>query len=336
MEAGRVVVIGASAGGVAALSQLLADLTVPDDVAVFVVMHIPPHVESQLADILDLRARAPVEAAVDNATIVGGRVFVASADRHLVLEAGKMRLTRGPKECRARPSVDVLFRSAAVLYGSAVIGVVLTGALDDGTAGLWAIKENGGIAIVQDPGTAEHSSMPQSAMDHVAVDAVLPLERIGAELASSMMEPLPDRKALPTSTLQIETAVALEGNGLKAGVMRLGPISQYTCPDCHGVLVQIDEGRSVRFRCHTGHAFSSMTLLAEVNDAIDKGLWDTLRAIEERILLLEQFASMAHERGDSAAATALLAQAQAAKDRVESIRKLVLDPELFGHGANAI
>ncbi|MDB5818838.1 MAG: CheB methylesterase [Rhizobacter sp.] len=326
-----IVVLGASAGGVESLVTIVSALPADLKAAVFVVLHIPPHTRSGLAQVLQRTASMPVAAAVNGEPIRAGQVYVALADRHLTLRDGKVQLTRGPKECRSRPAIDVLFRTAATEAGPRVIGVVLTGMLDDGTAGLWSIKESGGIALVEDPRTARYPGMPQSAMNHVAVDAALPVEALAAEIVRRVQGMKPPSSWKPTRAQEIETTIALEGNGLKAGVMKLGSVSKYTCPDCHGVLVQIEEGSIVRFRCHTGHAFSAMTLLAEVNESIDKGLWDTLRAVEERILLLRQLSDLATASGNHEEAAQIDRQAEQAEVRVKALRELVMDPKLFGH-----
>lgn len=249
-----------------------------------------------------------------------------------MIEDGALRLTRGPKECRSRPAIDVLFRSAAASLGPRVVGVVLTGMLDDGTAGLWAIKEAGGRALVQAPESAEYESMPESARAHVEIDASLPVEDLADEIGRQVRSigSATHRKQTPAGSAT-ELTIASEGNGRKAGVMRLGEISEYTCPDCHGVLVQIVDGKVLRFRCHTGRAFSMKTLLAEVNEAIDDGLWATLRAIEERALLLRQMADLAKAKGDQAAVDDCEARAVDAETRSEAIRALVLDADTFGH-----
>lgn len=328
-----IVVLGASAGGVQALSTVLSGLPAELNAAVFVVLHIPAHTRSHLDSILQRVSRMKVHPAVDWEPIIPGHVYVAQADCHLMVDTDIVRLTRGPKECRSRPAIDALFRSAAAAYGHRVIGVVLPGTLDDGTAGLWAIKDHGGIALVQDPATAEYGSMPQSALEHVKVDAVLPLHALADEIvrqasvSSSTYRPETDLK----NSVHIENLIAMEGNGLQAGVMSLGKISGYTCPDCHGVLVQVEEGLIVRFRCHTGHAFSLKTLLFEVNQSIDKGLWDTLRAVEERILLLRQMGLLAEKSGRSAVAAQSAQDAADAESKLKSLRELVRDPALFGH-----
>jgi two-component system, chemotaxis family, protein-glutamate methylesterase/glutaminase len=330
----KIVVIGASAGGVEALMELVGRLPAHLDAAVFIVLHIPPYQQSQLAPILSRVSSLPVHDAEDGAPIRAGTIRVGVADMHLVLEPDCMRLTRGPREGRVRPSVDVLFRSAALAFGTGVVGAVLSGSLDDGTAGLWAIKDRGGLALVQHPDTAVHRAMPESAIEHVDVDHVVPLPAMAdllVDLIAQAQPPPPDAPA--TERLRIENVIAEAGNGLKAGVMDIGKVSKYTCPDCHGVLVQIEEGRIVRFRCHTGHGFSMQTLLIEVDRAIDDGLWDTVRAVEERIMLLKQAADIADAGGNAEAARRLRHKAGETERRLQPLREVALDPTFFGGNA---
>ncbi|MBB3221623.1 chemotaxis protein CheB [Pseudoduganella umbonata] len=329
----NIVVIGTSAGGVEALSKLLGFLPAEFDAVILVVLHVSPSAPSQLDGILAKRTSLRVRPARDGDELQPGTVFTASADRHLMVMRDGIRLTRGPKESRSRPAVDVLFRSAAVAYGSRVIGVVLTGALDDGTAGLWAIKDHGGLAFVQDPDEASFSSMPQSAIEQVQIDCVGTLRALADRLATEVLAPASWKRRTDSDAerARTEVAIALEGNGMAAGIMDLGPVSKYTCPDCHGVLVQIKEGTMVRFRCHTGHAFSPVALMEEVNAEIDNGLWDAIRSVEERILLIRQLAEMHTKVGRMANAERFEQQAADAESRLKALRDLVLDPGFFGH-----
>ncbi len=332
MTAPPLVVIGASAGGVEALRVLVGGLPVDLPAAVCIVLHVPPHSPSRLAEVLQRVCKLPVTAADDGEVLTSGKVYTASADRHLMVDGATLRLTRGPKESRARPAIDVLFRSAAVSCGQRLVGVVLTGMLDDGTAGLWAIKDRGGRALVQSPESAEYPSMPESASKLVQIDASLPIEALAVEIERQVRD-LPALDAgLPAPTsMKIEMTVAAEGNGLNAGVMRLGKVSEYTCPDCHAVQMQVDEGAVTRFRCHTGHAVSIKTLLADVNESIDTALWEALRAVEERILLLRHMGRLAQASDDAQTCAECERQAADAAERSESLRALVLDPKLFGH-----
>lgn len=325
--------VGASAGGVEAMRGFFGCLPADVEAAFLVVLHVPPHSPSQLDRVLAAACPLAVSCARDGERIRAGHVYVAVPDRHLVVEGDRIRLSRGPKECRARPAIDVLFRSLAVACGARAAGVVLSGTLDDGTAGLWAIKEHAGGAFVQDPQEAMHPSMPQSAAMHVQPDCVAPVAALASAVvawaaAVHRSTPCairgPDRHAT-------ETRIAAQANALQQGVMDLGRQSRFTCPDCHGVLVEIREGDIVRYRCHTGHAFSIQTLLAEVNTSIDNGLWDTLRSMEERQLLLLQIAQAAQDAGDADRHRQFGRMAGELAGPIESIRRLVLDPRLFGH-----
>jgi two-component system chemotaxis response regulator CheB len=331
----NIVVVGASAGGVEALSRLLGALPADLPAAVFVVLHIPSHTPSELPLVLDRVSALRVVSAHDGQAIEAGTVYVAPTDRHLMLQGDTVRVTRGPKECRVRPAIDVLFRSAATQHGACVIGVILTGTLDDGTAGLWAIKDHQGVALVQDPQEAAFSSMADSAIAHVGVDLVAPITQLAQEIVrrTGKAHVMVPRDPSSGRRHRVENEIASNGNGLRSGVMDLGTVSKYTCPDCHGVLVQIEEGSIVRFRCHTGHAFSLKTLIAEVNDAIDTGLWDTLRAVEERVMLLHQMADLAGKAGAVNDANRLHALADETEHRLQPLRDLVLDPRFFGHDA---
>lgn len=286
---------------------------------------------SQLHEILDRAGPLRAGPGIDGESITPGRIYVASADRHLMIESDRVRITRGPKENRMRPAVDVLFRSAAAACGPRVIGIILSGMLDDGTAGLWSIKDHGGVAIVQSPQDALHASMPESARQHVTVDHTLPVAEMSGVLTRLTREPIVlQREARISELIEIENRIAREGNALQTGVMRLGPVSPNTCPECHGVLVKIRQGGIVRFRCHTGHSFSLQSLLADVNDAIDRGLWNAVRAIEERILLLREMQQLARERNDPAVAKECAEQANQAEQRVQRIREVVLDKDMLG------
>lgn len=332
LKTGRrnIVVIGASAGGIPALMALFKGLPEDTGACYFVVQHLSPHYGSELDRLLQSVTPMAVVFANDLQPIMPDTVYVACPDRHLVIENDRVRITRGPKENRSRPAVDVLFRSAALAFGPRVIGVVLTGSLDDGTAGLWQIKDRRGLAFVQDPEEAAHRSMPDSAIENVDTDFVGTIDRLAARIAREVAQDLPlPLAAPPRHGLQIETEVALGDNGMQAGVLELGKASKYTCPECQGVLVQIEEGRLVRFRCHTGHAYSVNSLLTKVNDTVDTSLWSTIRAIEERILLLEHLAELADRNGQSGRAAQLRIKAERAEQKCKPLRELVLDTDFF-------
>ena len=246
-----IVVIGASSGGVEALMRLMGDLPA----SVFVVVHLPQEHPSVLARLLDRAGPLEAKNAEDGEEMTPGRVYVAPPDHHLLLEDGRVRLTRGPKENRHRPAVDALFRTAAVAQGPRVVGVVLTGAHDDGTAGLFAIKRRGGGAIVQDPKEALFPGMPESALSFVDVDYCLPLGKMAPLLARLAHEDVPDRErgAYPVpDDMELEARVAgLDPSTINSDE-RPGELSHFTCPECTGPPYEIEDGKLVRFRCRWG------------------------------------------------------------------------------------
>ena len=320
-----IVVVGASTGGLTALSILCRDLPQDLSAAVFVAMHVSPHHHSLLPDVLSRSGKIPAHHGLDGEPIRHGRIYVAPPDHHLVLEADRVRITKGPKENRSRPGVDTLFRSAAYVFGPRVIGIVLTGMLDDGTAGLWSIKDRGGIAIVQDPADAEQPAMPLNARQHVAVDYCLPLAKMARTLIRLTEENAgsPEDYPMPTN-LEIETKIALENNPLAAGVMKLGEPSTFTCPSCHGVLVEMKNGKFVRFRCHTGHAFSIESLVATLSESTEDTLWSGIRAINEKMMLLEHLAGHARAAEQAETTEMLTREIDEAKRQLALLREAAL------------
>lgn len=315
-----IIVIGASAGGFTALQRIVADLPPDLPAALFIVWHLPSDGYGVLPQVLNRAQTLPAEHALDGEAIVPGRIYVAPPDHHLLVEHGHVRVTRGPKEHRFRPAIDPLFRSAARAYGVRVVGVVLSGALDDGAAGLAAIKRYGGTAIVQDPLDAEVPAMPHNAMRAVAVDYVVPM----ADMAALLVRLSHERVAEPREAsmeeddkTDIEVRIAAGENALAAGVIRLGAPSPYACPDCHGVLLAVKDGELLRFRCHTGHAFSADSLLEAITAGIEDQLWSSVRALEENERLLNHMGDHFAEANHPALAalyyqraTTTIAQAQ--------------------------
>ncbi len=321
-----IIVIGASAGGIDALRTLLGGLPGDLEAAVFVVMHVAADSPGILPRILQESCPLPVEHARDGEEIRRGRVYVAPPDCHLLVERDRVRVSRGPKENLCRPAIDPLFRSAAYVFGPRVVGVVLTGRLDDGTAGLWAVKRRGGAALVQDPEEATYPSMPRSAIRYVEVDEVVPVSALAPLLARLAGEPPRAAEVAEASAeMEIETRIATEENALRAGVLDLGPFTPYTCPECHGVLVSLGEGGVPRFRCHTGHAYSLDSLLAAVTTSMEDTLWGAVRAMEEGILLLEHVARHARENAPAGVgAEALERRAREAAVIAEMVRDVAM------------
>jgi two-component system chemotaxis response regulator CheB len=319
-----IIVVGASAGGVEALQMLVAGLPADLPAAVFVVLHMSAGAPSLLPRILDRAGPLSAAAAVDNAPIMPGHIYVSVPDHHLLIERGRVCLVRGPKENRARPAVDPLFRSAARDYGPRVIGVVLTGALDDGTSGLQAIKARGGLAVVQDPAEALYSGMPHSAKENVAVDYCMPLAEIPALLARLAAEPAPDESVYPVPpNLDLEVRIAeLDMEPLNNGEVP-GTPSVFACPECHGTLWEIQDGKLLRFRCRVGHAYSAESMLAEHDDALETALWSALRALEESIALAKRMAASARERNHPLLMTRYEQKARAQEQHARLLREML-------------
>jgi two-component system chemotaxis response regulator CheB len=318
------IVVGASAGGVEALSTLVAGLPADLAATVCIVLHIPPTATSLLPMILGRAGPLPVSAAQDGAPLRQGQVYVAPPDHHLLIESGYLRVVRGPRENRSRPAIDPMFRTAARSYGPRVIGVVLTGALDDGTVGLRAIKERGGIAIVQDPADAYFPDMPRSALRNVAVDYRLPVAAMGAVLAVVAREPAPPDAAFPLSPeLEIESRIAEREMGSMEENQMLGIPSAFACPECHGTLWEVHDGDLVRYRCRVGHAYSAESMLAEHTDSLEAALWAALRALEESAALTRRLAIQAESHHQHRAAARFGARAAEREEHAAVLREVL-------------
>lgn len=324
-----IIVVGASSGGIDALKEVAAKL--PEDLkaTVFVTLHVAPYSLGILPEILERAGPLPASNARDLERIEPGRIYVAPPDRHLLVEpSGLVRVTRGPRENRFRPAVDALFRSAAHAFGPRVVGVILTGWLDDGTAGLWAVKERGGTAIVQHPDDCFAPAMPLNAIKHVEVDHIVPLKDIAPLLVRLTETPAAEEGARPVSEeMETEVKIAREDNALESGIMKWGEPSVYACPECHGVLLQLKEGGNTRFRCHTGHAYSVDSLLAEFGEKTEETLWSAIRAIEEGVLLMRDLAKHFDEHHNGEDAEALLKKADESQQRADLVRRAVMNHE---------
>lgn len=320
------IVIGASAGGVEALKALVGALPPDLPAAVCIVLHLSPHSPSLMPQILSRATALHVLHASDGAPLLPGHIYVAIPDHHLLIEGDRIRVLRGPKENRHRPAADPLFRSAARWHGNRVIGVVLTGSLDDGTAGLHAIKRHGGLAVVQDPFDALYPSMPLSALKEVAVDHTAPLADLGALLGRLAAEPIADAP-LPADPgapgLADEGEIALrqidEDNGAP---------SAFSCPSCGGVLWEIREGELVRFRCRVGHAFLPDSMFAEQSDAMEAALWTALKILEENVALSRRMADHARQRGHDLSVGQFEERRRLAERHAETIRQVLNGPAL--------
>jgi two-component system chemotaxis response regulator CheB len=258
----NIIVIGASAGGVEALQTLVAGFPPDLDASIFVVLHIGRGTDGQshLPEILARAGPLSAQPARHEAYYQKATIYVAPPDCHLLIRRNQIHLSHGPKENRTRPAINPLFRSAAEECGGQVAGVLLTGLLDDGVAGLAEIKRRGGIAVVEDPATALFPDMPKNAMKRVEVDYVLPLPQIAPLLSRLTIE---DR---PTSGK--EEPVERKTSGL-------------TCPECRGPLTEERQGKIVEFSCRVGHRYTPLSMEDEHHDTVERTLWSAVVALEE-------------------------------------------------------
>jgi two-component system, chemotaxis family, protein-glutamate methylesterase/glutaminase len=322
-----IVVIGGSAGGVEGLSKIVAGLPKDLPAAIFVSLHFPPRGVSVLPQILSRAGPLPASHPTDGQTIEHGHVYVAAPDRHLMLaRRGFIRLLRGPTENGARPAIDPMFRSAAVAYGPRVIGVVITGNLDDGTAGLLAIKRRQGIAVVQDPHDALFPSMPASAIAHVDADHVVRLDEIPSLISRLVREPIDvtQEVTVPDDAPRENAYSEFDLDVIEDPDRHPGKPSTFACPDCGGVLWQIKDGDLLRFRCRVGHGWTSDGLLDKQHATLEAALWSGLRALEESVALSEQMAQRIERRGNLRIAERYRASSELAARRAAVIRSVLL------------
>ncbi|MBV9183942.1 MAG: chemotaxis protein CheB [Acidobacteria bacterium] len=318
-----IIVIGASAGGIDALKILVATLPKDLKAAIFITVHVAPYSMGILPEILERSGAVAATNAKDWEPIQQARIYVAPPDYHLLFEKeGYVRITRGPRENRFRPAIDPMFRAAAYCFGPRVIGVILTGWLDDGTAGLRAVRERGGTTIVQHPDDAFAPSMPLNAIKYVEVDHILGIKDVAPMLVHLTDTPAAEEVKRPVpEELEIEVKIAKEGGSLESGILTWGEPSIYACPECHGVLLQRLEEKRIRFRCHTGHAFSVDSLLAEFQMKTEESLWSAIRALEEDALFMKGLAQHSAEHHNGVDSQSWLKKAQELEDRVKLVRQ---------------
>jgi two-component system, chemotaxis family, protein-glutamate methylesterase/glutaminase len=310
-QAHDLVVIGASAGGVEALKTLVAGLPRDLPAAICVVLHLAPTSTSALAGILERAGALPCRPAANGEPLRHGHVLVAPPDHHLLVEDGRVQLGVGPRENGHRPSVDVLFRSAALARPGGVVGVVLSGTRDDGSAGLAVIKSNGGTAVVQDPDDALYSGMPANALAHVAVDAVAPVALMAQAIVAMVTGgPLP--ADVRTSSPAVDPPVSEQGLTL-------------VCPECGRVLSEREDHGMQRWRCHVGHVYSPSSLEAEQGADVEAALWTALRSLEDRAALLRRLAEQSGRRGRPRSAASFAHQAAQTQRQADLLRGVVHD-----------
>ena len=319
-----VIVVGGSAGAIEALTTIISGLPDRFLATLLVVLHTSPVGNSKLADILARTSSLPIAIAQNGDLLKRGQIYVARPDYHLLVGQGELGVSHGPKENGFRPAIDPLFYSAARSYGRRVIGVLLSGALDDGTYGLQIVKEHGGIVVVQHPDDALVANMPLSAIQNVEVDHILKAINIPSLLvqltddsvSTNETHSLPrQEKAVTSPTLQIAGAHSGQLNG---------PPTVLTCPECGGTLWENEDGKVLRFRCHTGHSFAAESLLGQQDGKLEAALWNAVRVLQERAILRRQLADRMTQQGAKQVATEYAKRAKAAEQDAATIRNLLV------------
>jgi two-component system, chemotaxis family, protein-glutamate methylesterase/glutaminase len=298
-RASRLVVVGASAGGVEALKTFVAGLPPELPAAVGVVLHVSPNGRSRLPEILSRAGRLPTAHALDGEPIRAGRIYVAVPDRHLVARRGRWVVVRGPRENHARPAIDPLFRSAALEYGRSAIAVVLTGSRGDGVVGAAAVSARGGVVIVQDPEEAEFGGMPSSTISGDHPDRIMPLATIAPAVVEAL-DQLPEEKRMRENAdeeMSLETRYSTLDRETIERARPPGEPSAFSCPACGGVLWEVDDGGPLRYRCRVGHAYTPEAVYEDQTDAVEYALWAAFRALHERAELTHRIAHRTRSSG---------------------------------------
>jgi two-component system, chemotaxis family, protein-glutamate methylesterase/glutaminase len=319
-----IIVVGASAGGVESLIAFARGLDPDLPATILVVLHVPASGASALRPILERAGTLPVDVAVSNQELPQGRIVIAPPDRHMVVVDDHLRTNRGPRENGHRPAIDVLFRSAARACGPRVIAVVLSGSLDDGTAGAIAVKERGGLVLAQDPADAAYPAMPESAIKHVEVTEIATAAELSAIVGRLCRTPaIPNEKIAVASPAMSDVELVGLGDLVTAEDEPARQPADFGCPECHGVLFKIENGGLLRFRCRLGHAWSWHALLLEQGQALENALWMALRTLEEKAGLSLQLAERAASRGSVWSRERFTEQADEATRSAALVRRLL-------------
>jgi two-component system, chemotaxis family, protein-glutamate methylesterase/glutaminase len=321
-----IIVIGGSSGSIGPLKTMVGGLPADFPASIFIVNHVSPDHESYLGEILTRYGNLPAAAAVNGEAIRPGRIYVAPPDHHLIIEPGYLRLWRGPKENHSRPSINPTFRSAAKAYGPRVVGVILSGYLDDGTSGLIAVKVNRGLAVVQDPEDAEHADMPRSALRYIEADYVVPAARLAPLLLELTRESLSNTGAISMGepvdkhSLQVEQDIAEIEAGEKTNALTM-----VVCPDCGGPMWEFRDNEFKHFQCRVGHKFSPESILANHAETLERALWVAVRTLEERCSLTREMANVARHTASAGVIQKFESEAEEAARNAEIIRRMLLN-----------
>ena len=320
-----VVVIGASAGGIGAVSGILRELPGDFPAAILVVVHIPATISSALPSVLSRRSSLVAAHPREGEAIERGRVYVAPPDHHLLVEGERVLLSHGPEENGFRPAIDALFRSAARHHGPRVVGVVLSGALGDGAVGLAEVKRHGGATVVQDPEDALFNDMPRRAIDVMEPDHVTAAADMHRLLQELVGEPAASRAQEEVPRLDGRAARGMRADGPTGGGDAPGAPSGYTCPECHGVLWEQGQGDSFHFLCRTGHRLSPDSLLHQREREIEGALYAARRALQEQASLLHRLSERLRQRGSTLVTGELAQRAQSVERQAEVLHEWIED-----------
>ncbi|TGD79956.1 chemotaxis protein CheB [Hymenobacter wooponensis] len=321
-----IVVIGASSGGVAALIELARNMPADFSAPIFVVQHVSPYADSLLPQLMNEVSALTVKHPTNGEKVKAGTIYIAPPNHHMLVENNTICVTSGPKENRFRPSIDALFRSVAYSYGPRVIGVVLTGYLDDGTSGLWSIQRLGGVTVVQDPHDAMSPAMPVNALEFVEADHIVTLHALPALLSQLTKERAPAKPRVPKANLEqidLELSIAKNDNAFELGIIDQGELTPFTCPECHGALTKLIEGKLIRFRCHTGHAYTISALLSEVTESVESMQYQAMRGLEESKMLLQSLGEYFAKEGRQKVADTFMSKAKKNGQQARLMRELI-------------
>ncbi len=333
-----IIAVGTSAGGVETLSRLVRGLPSGFPASFFIVCHFPAGVRSALPEILSREGALLAAHAVDGEPFHPGHIYVAPPDRHLLIGPDRrVRLSRAARENRHRPAIDPLFRSAARYYGSRVIGVILSGALSDGVAGLMAVRAAGGLAVVQDPSDALFADMPRNAVKVAGADHVVKAADLAFFLADLVQNQAASNRVGELDPIDLMQDVVEEDMNRQGLDERRGEVSVFTCPECGGALWQTAQPDLIQFRCHVGHVYNGDILLSEQSEALEAALWTAVRTFREKSILARQLANRAWAEGNVESAERFDEQSRQAARYGTLIRQYLLngDPE-DGDGAGSV
>lgn len=324
-ELKNIITIGASAGGIAAVARLLATFNEELDAAVFIVIHTA---RNSMTDVIlnTFQKQTQLNCVIpaDQEQIKNRTIYLAPTDHHMLIEKGTIIITRGAYENHWRPSIDVLFRSAAATYDSCVTGVILTGLLDDGTSGMYAIKRSGGMCIVQDPAEAEFPDMPNSVLQTIEVDYKVSIDDMGYILADLFSRGKCEGNEVPAD-VKLEAEIAKRMSSSVSDLVKLGELTPLTCPDCGGVMVEVSHDATPRYRCYTGHSFTVKVLEEQQLKGIEDSLWVAIRMLEERRNLLLSMSRTDMERGNLNIDTSKRERAESIQIHVDRLKGMLMD-----------